>query len=115
MFFLLQETIHQVHHRQRDFLPALDLSLVREFQAFSIVQNLDFRFVAGLAHKRGEAIQALEENDADAPLVTTTIVWFSADDFGSHVLACADDACRHVSCSTSISPMQDRLIFERPF
>ena len=53
--------------------------------------NAFFRLLAIVAVERCASIETLIKDDADAPLIATSIVGLAHDDFWRHVLACAND------------------------
>ena len=63
----------------------------------------------GLRNERRTAIEALEKNNPDTPLVTPSIVLLPFDDLRCHILASADNTHSRSAVTASITPAQERL------
>lgn len=64
---------------------------------------------AAFGQKGGMAVDALEQDNADAPLVTSSVVPPPLDHLGGHVLASPNDAPRRVPDPAPVAPAQQRL------
>lgn len=81
-----------------------------EAECFVVLQDVLFGFLAALlGQERGMAVDAFEQNDTDAPLVATGIVFCPFNHFRCHVLTSSHNTPGRLADPAAVAPIQERL------